>query len=945
MPNNFANSLQQMFSRQNIHTLSEPKVVHSVGLPNGDMEDLREAVAKFTGHPVTEEHVKKLFRIHPNNEVHVGSDDRRRLKMSDHPVFSWGPMNADPNGDEDNNTFPEQHEDDQHVISVQTADKDGPADTNNPHNFSHVYMYRDREGRVRMYTNYLSRPAGSRHPSGSKQMMDLLDTAKEVGVAGVHMNAYTRPPDYKGSAVWPLMGFNDSIPEDAKKRLPPELSHCTSMSHLILSEGGEKFWKDHIAANPQHNDDWASMRHAEFDLHPNSISNRLLEQYRGEYNRRKAPKAPQAPAAQPEPTTNPPTGEHSASVPYARRDRRTAQAGRRLPPHPLRRGDGQPQPLAAGGRSQEGEAGEGAVRVGTGEAYAAALSKAIKYSQADEESFHNAIKENPESELHNLVYADWLQENDRPASAHFIRKSVEAGRTGVRFNYDAVKPTLGVIRDGSNLHLMLRLPSANSKSGLGWWLNFPHPDDIKAHAVGLAAEGVDVPKGLLPKPEKKVEAEGAVQYAVDATEFHKSISENTNDHLNHLAFADWLQENDRPAHAEVIRRAVEHSSGGVHNRVYMSKSAPLTQEAEYAVHALDMSLPHFDDHWHVDLAHQKPDENGNHIVWSVGPVAKDDAHRLIHSLVAEGAAPDAKAESVVNPVDPNTVDLSDAADGPLPADLYAADDRPVKYAAVPSHDIHPDYQPTGVAPRVGSVLNELAKENSDGGLLAEGVLRTGDHSVLPILADYLDEAGHPHKDTFDWRHLPRAIGIDKAVDGVFSLGKLSPKQRLSSRSNPIDLLACLSRGERYPLSRSAFTGAASKVDGGVKWNDVLHSVVRLAALQLHKRYGLPVDSPHLMAVVNGYKENVGLKDVDPHRYPDTRPANKRLYRLIERVRKYGAYKAPTGGLVVKESPLAVTGTFASGGSFVTDLTELPAPPPEKPKITLSQLIKRLRRRA
>jgi hypothetical protein len=65
------------------------------------------------------------------------------------------------------------------------------------------------------------------------------------------------------------------------------------------------------------------------------------------------------------------------------------------------------------------------------------------------------------------------------------------------------------------------------------------------------------------------------------------------------------------------------------------------------------------------------------------------------------------------------------------------------------------------------------------------------------------------------------------------------------------------------------------------------------------------------------------------------------------VAKYATWKAPVGGLIVKESPLAVTGTFSEGGSFTPDLTKLgKALPTEEPakKPNLRQLLKRLRDR-
>lgn len=47
---------------------------------------------------------------------------------------------------------------------------------------------------------------------------------------------------------------------------------------------------------------------------------------------------------------------------------------------------------------------------------------------ADESALLAAIRDNPEEDTPRLVYADWLDENDRPARAEFIRVQVDGAR-------------------------------------------------------------------------------------------------------------------------------------------------------------------------------------------------------------------------------------------------------------------------------------------------------------------------------------------------------------------------------------------------------------------------------------------------------------------------------------------------------------------------------------
>lgn len=43
---------------------------------------------------------------------------------------------------------------------------------------------------------------------------------------------------------------------------------------------------------------------------------------------------------------------------------------------------------------------------------------------------------------------------------------------------------------------------------------------------------------------------------VTEADFHRAIHENPEDDLNSLAYADWLEENGKPGHAEYIRKSV-----------------------------------------------------------------------------------------------------------------------------------------------------------------------------------------------------------------------------------------------------------------------------------------------------------------------------------------------------------------------------------------------------
>lgn len=55
----------------------------------------------------------------------------------------------------------------------------------------------------------------------------------------------------------------------------------------------------------------------------------------------------------------------------------------------------------------------------------------MMFDLAKAAAFHQATRENPGSDLHHLVFADWLEENEEPAAAELIRRAVAEDRVEV----------------------------------------------------------------------------------------------------------------------------------------------------------------------------------------------------------------------------------------------------------------------------------------------------------------------------------------------------------------------------------------------------------------------------------------------------------------------------------------------------------------------------------
>lgn len=740
---------------------NEPEVRRAHGLAKGDWEDVVNHLSQFFGQEVTDEQARKLLRIQPDNIVQFGADDRRDL-LANHKVTDWGPL--DPYALYQ--FLPQQNRVHQHTISVETHAPEGDSNATNPHNYSHLYLYVGDDGRPHMYGNYLCRPKGSKHPNGTQQMADMLDTAHQLGVSKVHMRAYSDLPNFVGSLVWPKMGFNDEIPEAAKNRLPDHLKTATDMHTLLNSTGGRKFWEDHVKAQPHQGAyDWSTLEHAVFDM-DNPLSHDMLDEHKKlMYTKKQTPK--------------PQTGTGNAPTTYSCRNRTLAGVFESQSHSVDRRGDGD-------GRGQspaEGASGE----VHTGDAFGQAFAEVlIRYSvEPTHADFHKAIHNEPEDMHHHLVYADWLQEQGMDKEADLIRKAATNGYAGVR----------------SGIHTL------NLKD------------------AGQFADGGQY-KGSVPTGRTTL-------------------------------------------HALFTRSAVDP----------------------------DVALG-----WHAPVA----------------PIEEWDA----------------------------------------PED-YSSKDEVFRYSAVPANDIHPDYQHSGVAPRVGNALQQIAAQDSDAGLLAEGILRTGDHSVLKFLADKLDDDGHPLKDAFDWRHVERCINIDRAL-----LGEISKHHTIDPHSGNGGLrpqsagwtYSDWSSGTRGNLSQRRALNAVRKVVADASKTDLHHSVLRLLDNQFVSGMSNPNDhsnyDPAYIECVHPpehrrhfhsgpYMQMLGSKPADPHMYPDTRPLNKR-YQLEALKEKYNAYKGPAGGMVVKEFDSAVVGQWVQGGQFTKDLSKPTTQPTAKNKLTIEELIRKWR---
>lgn len=156
-----------------------------------------------------------------------------------------------------------------------------------------------------------------------------------------------------------------------------------------------------------------------------------------------------------------------------------------------------------------------------------------RYSETDETTFHTAMAANPEDETTPLVYADWLDEHDRPALAEMIRRHVQErqdrrttnindvsgvwygnyGPPGFRIASVASQNFVNTFPDKPHDMLTVVLPVRGDRHNQQFYLSSWVPRrDAKRLVTGLTREG----HPLLPPGDER-EEDGRRRFDADTT--------------------------------------------------------------------------------------------------------------------------------------------------------------------------------------------------------------------------------------------------------------------------------------------------------------------------------------------------------------------------------------------------------------------------------------------
>lgn len=457
--------------------------------------------------------------------------------------------------------------------------------------------------------------------------------------------------------------------------------------------------------------------------------------------------------------------------------------------------------------------------------------------------------------------------------------------------------------DYTNVALYQRSHTDPSKV-FGWTDSIEgNPDEVKAEVERFQRAGVPVELAIGPhhkdyakwakhfglsgyseEPEQHSTLERALKYVQEThADFLNRILEDGGHTTPQLVYADWLEETQGKSglaaairkHTEEHQYGPDHRTGG---QVHFSPAGGVERLFD-----TDPNPVTFNYHPQSGLIVQQHSSEtpSDTVVWRTA--ASPEAEEIAKQMHKEGAVPvdmpkgwEAHKDPVLKSVNPTYGEPADPV-----SEHFSAAEKHLRYSAVPEHEVHEDYAPNGVAPRIGHTLKQLAQEDSTTGALAEGILRTGDHSILPILADRLEETEHPLAQAFDWRHAPRAIRIDRALHR-----QINSRQVRHPDGHRVPLtagwvLADMQDGVQRPaFSRRKALLAARLAVPDATTEDLLHSLFRLMdhreVADTAPELVQPV-ADHTKALTAARLQKLRQRAGNPYQYADTRQPNKQVY--------------------------------------------------------------------
>jgi uncharacterized protein (TIGR02996 family) len=392
--------------------------------------------------------------------------------------------------------------------------------------------------------------------------------------------------------------------------------------------------------------------------------------------------------------------------------------------------------------------------------------------------------------------------------------------------------------------------------------------------------------------------------------FHKAIAQNPHEKTTHLAYADWLEENGRPGFATAVRKSVEMPAfaGGpvvskngpvqdaYHNSVVITRRPTDTDmepgyRARYEAIQNNLNYP---NHYHVYH----------------GMLSADEAQEMIRALRAEG--------SNVRGHNDDTIDYVDSIVGDDWRSKQMSRAAKRRYA-MRGEDIRPGAQMVH-----DSIKNAIRFPSHHPEELEH---YKAAHWNMNVLADGMEAADDPRAEIVR-RHAtryedPHSVSGPYTANAMFGhenhrTGGIMPRESAVNLPDGSHILASVTRSEEpgddtHLVTLNWHTPVQGRdLDGSTaeRHQDFIGHFAENEGLDLARQI-----SPELHArVIEGLRQS---------REQAARPREQREWVHFSRVaRKYGAYRAPAGGITVPPMDGLSVGQFFKGGEMIPDLQKL-----------------------
>lgn len=124
------------------------------------------------------------------------------------------------------------------------------------------------KGKIVIHNDYFMIDGETGQGFGTKVFSDEVEGARALGASKIVTLAARQEGVFNGYYTWPRLGYDAILPKSIQDGLPDSLRGATRVSHLMKTEEGRAWWKEH-----------GIQMEMSFNLSPTATSSRVLDAY------------------------------------------------------------------------------------------------------------------------------------------------------------------------------------------------------------------------------------------------------------------------------------------------------------------------------------------------------------------------------------------------------------------------------------------------------------------------------------------------------------------------------------------------------------------------------------------------------------------------------------------------------------------------------------------